>query len=344
MPKSFIPIAFPQQTPPPEGAVILAADIGGTKADLAFFEIKNSEPVLVKEQRYPSKEWNSFVEMAQDFNKNTTRPQRICVSFAGPVRDGKAHGTNLHWEIDSREISEKLNIRPVFLINDLEANCYGLAALKTDDLLMICPGKNHEAGNAAVISPGTGLGEGGLFWDGQAYRPFATEGGHSHFAARNELDWELFLFLEKKYGHVSWERVVSGPGICMIFSFFRDVKGWEAPGILKTEMKAHDPAAAIAIAATEGCPVCQETLRLFMKYLAEEAANLALKLKATGGIYLGGGILPKIWNETHQAIFNEYFFAVGRLDPLVEAAPVYLILNQKTALWGAGYYGAFGGV
>jgi glucokinase len=342
MSKSLISIAFPQTLPPPESALVLAADVGGTKTDLAFFSIKNGEPALLREQRYPSKDWGSLVRMAQDFIKNENRPERFCISFAGPVRDGKAHGTNLHWDIDSEAISREMGIRPVFLINDLEANCYGLAALRPEDLLPVCPGKEYEKGNAAVISPGTGLGEGGLFWDGQAYRPFATEGGHSHFAPRTQLDWELFLFLEKKYGHVSWERVVSGPGICMIFTFLRDVKGWEAPDVLKKEMKTSDPAAAIAIAAKEGCPVCEETLRLFIRYLAEEAANLVVNLKATGGIYLGGGILPKIWNETYQAVFNEYFFAMGRMYPLVEATPVTLILNQKTALWGAGYYGAFG--
>lgn len=342
MNKPVIPIAFPQQLPPPESTVILAADIGGTKTDMAFFEIKNGVPVLVREQRYPSKEWDSLVAIVQDFNKNDAPPQRMCISFAGPIREGKAHGTNLHWNIDSRETAEKLGIRSVFLINDLEANCYGLAALTENDLQLIYPGKNHEAGNAAVISPGTGLGEGGLFWDGAAYRPFATEGGHSHFAARTELDWELFLYLEKKYGHVSWERVVSGPGICMIFSFLRDVKGWATPDFLKEEMKTHDPAAAISIAAAEGCDICEEALRLFIRYLAGEAANMVVNLKATGGIYLGGGILPKIWNDTYRTVFNECFFDMGRMYPLVEATPVTLILNQKTALLGAGYYGAFG--
>jgi glucokinase len=342
MHKSIIPIAFPRQEAPEEGSLILAADIGGTKTDMAFFQVKNGIPHLVEEKRYPSKEWASLEDIAKDFSHGTPMPQRMCISFAGPIQNGKAQGTNLHWNIDGHEIGKKLGIRSVLLINDLEANCYGLAALKATDLQIIYPGKNYMAGNAAVISPGTGLGEGGLYWDGQAYRPFATEGGHTHFAAQTELDWELYLYLEKKYGHVSWERVVSGPGICMIFSFLRDVKGWETPEVLKEEMKEHDPAAAISIAATEGCPVCSETLRLFTRYFAEEAANLAMKFKATGGIYIGGGIIPKIWNEPHHAIFNEHFFRVGRMHPLVESVPVTLILNQKTALWGAGWYGAFG--
>jgi glucokinase len=342
MRKPNIPIAFPHQTPPPDGTIILATDIGGTKADMAFFKIINGEPKLFKEHRYICREWPSLLEIVLDFEKGAPKPERMCISFAGPVRNGKVHGTNLLWNIDSHEIHEKLGIPSVFLINDLEANCYGLAALKENDLQIIYPGINHEEGNAAVISPGTGLGEGGLFWDGKAYRPFATEGGHSHFAPRNELDWKLFLYLEKKYGHVSWERVISGPGICMIFSFLRDVEGWEVPEVLRDEMESYDPAAAISIAATEGCPICKETLRLFTRYMAQEAANLALKLKATGGLFIGGGITPKIWNEEHHAIFYEYFFAVGRLEPLVASVPVSLILNQKTAMLGAAYYGTFG--
>jgi glucokinase len=339
----LIPIAFPHRThPPADGATILAADIGGTKTDMAIFEMKNGAPSLAKEHRYASRDWPSLVDIARDFTQNLPLPQGGCISFAGPIHHGKAHGTNLHWDIDCHEIGDQLGIKNMLIINDLEANCYGLAALTEADLKTIYPIKNSEAGNAAVISPGTGLGEGGLFWDGRAYHPFATEGGHTHFAARNELDWELYLYLQKKYGHVSWERVVSGPGICMIFSFLRDEKGWEMPEILREEFKAHDTAAAISIAASEGCSACAEALRMFTRYMAEEAANLALKLKATGGLFIGGGIIPKIWNEEHHAIFNEHFFEVGRLHPLVETVPVHLILNQKTALWGAGYYGAFG--
>lgn len=341
MKNSLIPIAFPNFELPLDGTMILAADIGGTKTDMAFFRVENGAPRLVKEHRYPSKKWDSLVDIAKDFNQGEHQPARLCISFAGPVRNGKSLGTNLHWNVDSDAIRKEMDVEHVFLLNDLEANCYGLAALNEQDLRMIYPGKDHDDGNAAMISPGTGLGEGGLFWDGKAYHPFATEGGHTHFAARTELDWELFLHLSKKYGHVSWERVVSGIGIAEIFNFLKDVKGWKTSDILEEALKTNDTAAAVGLAAHEGCAISMEALRLFMRYLAAEAANIALKLKATGGLYFGGGILPKIWNEEHYAIFYEYFFAVGRLTPLVEAVPVYMILNQKTALWGAGYYGAF---
>ncbi len=266
MGKPLIPIAFPSSTSAlPDGATVLASDIGGTKTDMAIFEMKNGAPTLIKERRYASKDWPSLVVIARDFSQNMPLPQRGCISFAGPIHHGRAHGTNLHWDIDSHEISEQLGIENMLLINDLEANCYGLAALTASDLMTIFSGKNGEPGNAAVISPGTGLGEGGLFWDGRAYHPFATEGGHAHFAARNELDWELYQYLQRKYGHVSWERVISGPGICMIFSFLRDEKGWEMPEILREEFKTHDTAAAISIAASEGCSACAEALRMFTR-------------------------------------------------------------------------------
>ncbi len=342
MRKTLIPIAFPQSEPPAEGAAILAADIGGTKTDMALFAARNGLPEIVRERRFSSQAYSSLADIVRDFINGDPIPERFCASFAGPVQNGRAVGTNLDWDIDSRKTAKSLGIQKMFLINDLEANCYGLAALKEEDLLVIYPGKNHEPGNAAMISPGTGLGEGGLFWDGMAYRPFATEGGHSHFAARYEMDWRLFLYLKKKFGHVSWERVISGPGIVMIFNFLRDVEGWDVPDPLKEEMEISDPAAAISISATKGCPICMETLRMFTRYMAQEAANLALKMKATGGLYIGGGIIPKIWNEEHHAIFYEYFFAVGRLEPLVAAVPVTIILNPKTAMLGAAYYGTFG--
>ncbi|MCB0593967.1 MAG: glucokinase [Lewinellaceae bacterium] len=337
MQNTLIPITFPRQNPLPDGATLLAADIGGTKTDMALFAVENGQPVLKEERRYASAEWDSLVGMARDFSGEADLPKRMCISFAGPVKQGNAQGTNLPWDIRSQAIRQALNMETVFLINDLEANSYGLAALQEDDLQVIYPGENLQPGNGAVISPGTGLGEGGLYWDGKAYRPFATEGGHTHFAPRNDLDWRLFKYLSEQYGHVSWERVVSGMGITNLFRFMRDVEQLEAPASFD-----RIEAPAISRAAAEGDLISQWTLRLFFRYLAEEAANLAMKFKATGGIYIGGGIVPQIWNDAHHEIFNEYFFAVGRLSPLIKSVPVTLILNQKTALLGAGWYGAFG--
>lgn len=337
MQHSLIPIAFPRNNPIPEGTALLAADVGGTKTDMALFVLENGYPALKEEHRYASANWDSLVDMARDFCRSARLPQRMSISFAGPVKQGKAQGTNLPWDIDSHALCQVLDMDTVFLINDLEANCYGLAALQEKDFEVIHPGEVVEPGNAGVISPGTGLGEGGLFWDGEAYRPFASEGGHAHFAPREERDWRLFSYLAEQYGHVSWERVVSGMGITNIFRYLRDVEQMEVPATLE-----HIEAPAISRAAAAGNPISQQALDLFFRYLAWEAANLVMKFKATGGIYIGGGIVPKIWNEAYRNIFNEQFFVVGRLASLVKAAPVTLILNQKTALLGAGWYGAFG--
>ncbi|MCB0569036.1 MAG: ROK family protein [Phaeodactylibacter sp.] len=336
MKRTLIPITFPQKDPLPEGVSLLATDVGGTKADMALFVLEDGLPVLKEEHRYASSQWDSLIDMARDFCKGSTLPKRMSISFAGPVKQGRAQGTNLPWDIDSHALRQALGMESVSLINDLEANCYGLAALQEEDVKVIHPGEIAEPGNSAVISPGTGLGEGGLFWDGEAYRPFATEGGHAHFAPRDELDWRLFTYLAEQYGHVSWERVVSGMGITNIFRFLKDVERMEVPASLE-----HIEAPAISRAAEAGNAISQRALQLFFRYLAWEAANLVMKFKATGGIYIGGGIVPKIWNEAYCDIFNEQFFVVGRLASLVRAAPVTLILNQKTALLGAGWYGAF---
>ena len=338
--KSFLPIAFPQRSSLPEGVRILAADIGGTKTDLALFELQKRGLRLIKEAVFPSTEFKSLTEMLRQFNSQTPMPECLSIAFAGPVQNGKAKATNLDWDIDIGQLQTELNIQQVFLINDLEAEAYGLAALPAQDLRTIYPGMATPIGNAAIIAPGTGLGEAGLYWDGVGLHPFATEGGHADFAPRTEFDWELLQYLQKIYGHVSWERVVSGPGIEHIFRFLRDVKKWEEPDSLRQKMKNHALAEAIGRAAPEDCPVCVEALNLFVRYLAVEASNLALKLNATGGVYMGGGILPKIWNERLQAVFLEHFFQVGRLRPLLETVPVYLVLNTKTAMLGAALYGS----
>lgn len=334
---SLIPIYFPHRTPLKNGETLLAADIGGTKADMALVAMENNIPEIKKEFRFGSADWDSILDLVKEFCKDLPIPKRMSISFAGPIKNGKASGTNIKWGIDSEEIKSHLNMDQVFLLNDLEANCYGLAALKKSDIKSIYDGEINNTGNGAVISPGTGLGEGGLYWDGNFFRPFATEGGHAHFAPRNELDWRLFKYLAGKFGHVSWERVVSGMGICNIFEFLRDVEKMSVPKSLEENFSAP----AISQYAQSGVVICEKTLHLFSRYLAEEAANLAMKFKTTGGLFIGGGIIPKIWVADYHEIFNDYFFAVGRLNPLVKAIPVSLILNQKTALLGAVYYGAF---
>ncbi|HUH45572.1 MAG TPA: glucokinase, partial [Arenibacter sp.] len=237
-------------------------------------------------------------------------------------------------------IHRGLHIPSVSLINDMEANAYGLAALPEEDFDTLKYGPNIP-GNAALISPGTGLGEAGLFWDGSHYHPFASEGGHCDFSPRNDSDVEIWQYFEQKYGHVSWERLISGPGIFDMYLLLRRVSGVKEPQWLKEKLAKEDPSAVISETALDGKDsICTEAMELFIRFLAIEAAHLALKFKATGGIYIGGGILPKIIKRINREIFYANFVQSGRMNSLLQMVPVKVILNEKTALLGAAYYAA----
>lgn len=319
-------------------STVLAADVGGTKSDFALFVESKGVLHCIREARYRSQDYSSFSSMANLFLEREIRPSRLSVAFAGPVVQGKAKATNLDWSIDADKLRADLGIPEVFIINDLEGGAYGLAALAPDAFLTVHPGRPVGSGHAGILAPGTGLGAAGLFWNGAAFIPFATEGGHTDFAPREDVDWQLLQYLQNQFGHVSWERVLSGPGIRHIFDFLRNFKGWEVPDWLDEALQKQDSPAAISRSAELGCRIGTETLRLFIRYLAASVSNLALMFNATGGIYLGGGILPKIWNPVLQAVFLEHFVQVGRLRPLMDAVPVRLILHPKIALLGAALY------
>ena len=335
-----IPLAFMNSSIPHKG-VILAGDVGGTKTNLALFQIQAGDLVPLKEKSYQTKKHKSFLEMVSIFHTDEMpRINGICLGVAGPVIRGKVQGTNFPWAIDSEEIGRELHIRSVSLINDMEANAYGLAALQEKDFQTLKYGPKIP-GNAALISPGTGLGEAGMFWDGSHYHPFACEGGHCDFSPRNELDIKILQNFRKKYGHVSWERLLSGPGILELYMFLRQISGIKEPQWLSDDMSKGNPSAIITGTAMEGKDsVCVETMDTFVRFLAIEAAQLALKFKATGGIYIGGGILPKIITGINREVFYNNFVQSGRLNALLEMVPVKVILNEKTALLGAAYYGA----
>mgnify|MGYP000092826984 CR=1 FL=1 len=340
--ESQIPLAFMGNTKNVlTNGVFLAADIGATKTNLALFESHKGQLSLIKEKSYHTKEYRAFTEMVHSFHRDKLLViDGICLGVAGPVTGGKVKGTNFPWEIDSEEISRELQVHSVTLINDMEANAYGLAALRKTDFEVLKEGSNIP-GNAVIISPGTGLGEAGLYWDGTHYHPYATEGGHCDFSPRTHLDWELWKSMHQKFGHVSWERVVSGPGIYGIYQFLRGFRGNAEPKWLQDKIQQGDAAAVITTVAHEKSdPICVETLDLFVRYLAIEAAQFALKTKATGGIYIGGGIVPKIIGIINREIFTENFVAAGRMNPLLQLMPVQVVLNDKTPLLGAAYYGA----
>jgi glucokinase len=317
--------------------VILAGDVGGTHARLALVEAWEENLSLVAEKIYPSHDYSKLEDIVIEFLKeNKIKPELAGIGVAGPIRDGKCVATNLPWIVDSVTLATACGLARVDLLNDLEANAYGIATLAAADFAVLQKGIPVAQGNAAVISAGTGLGEAGMYFDGAALRPFAGEGGHASFAPEGEVQGELFEYLTRRYGHVSCERVLSGPGLVNIYDFLRDTgRGPESPAIVE-KMRTGDPAAAISEGAlADACELCDEAVEIFVQIYGGEAGNLALKMLATGGIYLGGGIAPKILSELQRPAFIEAFVGKGRMKPLLEAVPVQVILNENTALRGS---------
>jgi glucokinase len=318
--------------------LVLAGDIGGTTTRLAYFRGAGNELETVASKHYASREHGSLAAIVQSFVAEVDlAPVRACFGIAGPVREGRVLTPNLPWLVDAGELAGLLCLARVSLINDLEANAYGVPLLGEDDFVVLNPGRPDPLGPIAVISAGTGLGESLAVWDGTAHRPLPTEGGHADFAPRNELETDLLLYLRAEYGRVSYERVLSGPGLRNIYRFLRDSRHLAESPEVAAVMTQGDAAAAISRAALAGnCPLCEQALDLFVSLYGAEAGNLALRSLATGGVYIGGGIAPKIIDQIKGPAFMLAFAAKGRLSPLLETIPVRVILNDRTALLGAG--------
>ena len=317
--------------------VILVGDIGGTNTRLAIAEIVKGHFTFLAEETFPSREEPSLESALRKFLRKPLHPiTRACLGVAGPVREGRCEATNLPWVIDSQKIAQELNLPRVGLINDLEAGAYGIPALEARDVEVLNQGTPNAQGNRALISAGTGLGEAGLFWDDNEYRPFASEGGHADFAPRNHLEMDLLDYLLKRHSRVSVERVVSGQGLFNIYQFLKDTGHGEEPAWLVDQMRQKDPPVVITENALQGkSPLCVQALDLFVSLYGAEAGNLALKVMATGGVYLGGGIAPKIIVKLRDPVFMNAFTAKGRMRPLLHAIPVRVILNPRVALLGA---------
>jgi glucokinase len=315
---------------------VLSGDIGGTKTRMAIFDVAGTKLRSVIERNYPSGDYASLNDIIEDFlTAGDTRPDAACFGIAGPVRDNTVDVTNLPWQISASEIATRFGLSRVALLNDLEANAWGLRALDNKDFRILNAGVDHPAGNAAIIAAGTGLGEAGLYRDGDRWRPFATEGGHTDFSPGSELEIELLRFLMTRYGHVSWERLVSGPGLVNIHDFLVHYRKQPVADWLRDDMHSNDPAAAISRAGQSGHDaICVEALELFVHLYGVEAGNLALKMMASGGVYLGGGIAPKILEQLENGAFMAAFRAKGRMRDLLEHMPVRVILNDRTALYG----------
>ncbi len=320
--------------------MILAGDIGGTNTRLALFQTR--DPILrpTVERTYRSREHRGLREIVSIFvAEHPCVIEHASFGIAGPVIDGRVKTSNLPWVIDARDLAQELGLESTGLLNDLEANAYGVAVLGADDFAVLNAGALHATGNAAVISAGTGLGEAGLYWDGKRHRPFAAEGGHAEFAPRNETEIDLLRYLLRFYQHVSYERVLSGPGLENIYAFLRDTGRATGNPAIAVQMRSADPAAVITGAGRDGrCALCAQALELFVSVYGAAAGNLALKLMATGGVYIGGGIAPQILEKLQSPRFMDAFTAKGRLEPLCAAIPVRVILNPKTALLGAARY------
>jgi len=318
--------------------IVLAGDVGGTTTRLAFFDGRGGELTTIVARNYASRDYGSLTAIVQSFVDETgCVADRACFGIAGPVLAGRVITPNLPWRVESAELAATLNLPQVTLINDLQANAYGVHLLGEADFAVLNPGEIDPHGPIAVISAGTGLGQSLAVWDGKVHRPLPSEGGHADFAPRNEIETELLLYLRGEYGRVSYERVLSGPGLRNIYRFLRDSRQLAETPAVAEAMQRGDAPALIARAALDGsCAICVEALSLFVSLYGAEAGNLALRTLARGGLYLGGGIAPKIIERLKSPAFMLAFTAKGRLSPLLEKIPVRVILNDRAALLGAG--------
>ena len=321
--------------------MILAGDIGGTNTRLALVEKSENGFNSVAEKQFSSSSHKNLAEIVRIFLKeNAHSVDRACFGVPGPVSGKSAKLQNLPWIVDTDNLAHLFDHNHIWLINDLEANAYGIKELDENEFAVLNRGEENPSGNYAVISAGTGLGQAGIYNDCGTLRPFATEAGHADFAPRNELEMELLRYLLTKFERVSVERVVSGMGLQNIYEFLRDTKRAEEPAWLAKQIKENgDVGAVVSKCGLDGnSAICEQTLEIFVSLYGAEAGNLALQILATGGIYLGGGIAPKILPKLKEAIFLKSFTAKGRMRELLEKIPVRVILNDKAALIGAAHF------
>jgi len=321
--------------------MILAGEIGATRTRLAAFQTEGNRLERVVEKTYASQEHSSLAEILPQFIRGEGIPvHSACFGVAGPVRGGRSKISNLPWTIDARELAQLLKLNSVGLLNDMEAYAYGIDALESKDFVTLNEGSEDADGNRAVISAKTGLGVVGLYWDGFRHHPFACEGGHADFAPRNELQVELLAYLRTKFGRISCERILSGPGIRNIYDFLRDTHKDEEPSWLRDQLNAaHDPSPLISQFALEGkAAICEHTMGTFVSVFGAQAGNCALQYMTTGGIFIGGPIAAKIVPRMKDAAFMQAFLDKGRLEGLLKDMPVKIVLNDDCGLSGAARY------
>ncbi len=320
--------------------MLLAGDVGGTKTNLAIFAPGRSPRAPLVKAQFRSSDYPGLEAVIRAFLAQVdVRVKRASLGVAGPVARGRTVATNLPWVIDRDLLRDALGLDKLILMNDLVAIANGIPILGPDDLRTLNEGRSVEGGTIAVIAAGTGLGESFLTWDGTRYRPHASEGSHADFAPTDPLQAGLLRYLQERFEHVSYERVCSGLGIPNIYAYLKEKRyGPEPPWLAELLAAADDPTPVIVDAAldtAQPCALCALTLETFVSILGAEAGNLALKLLATGGVYLGGGIPPRILPALEKGGFLSAFRHKGRLSELVAHIPVHVILNPETALFGA---------
>jgi glucokinase len=325
--------------------MILAGDIGGTKTNLAIFDtVRDAASDTLNKPRalasYPTAKYDSLESILALFIEEF-RPENIasaCFGIAGPIRGERITMANLPWTVERGALARTLGIGRVFFINDLEATAYGIEALGEEQLFTLNEGSGARTGHRALIAAGTGLGMAGIFWDGARFHPMPSEGGHTGFAPRNEIETALSSYMQRKLGgRVSRERVVSGQGLINIYQFLRDELHVEEPAWLAREIETADDAAAriSAAALSRESELAERTLDTFVEMYGAAAGDLALTFETVGGLYVGGGIAPKILDKLKEGSFMRAFTDKGRMSPLAETFPVRVILDDKTALYGA---------
>ncbi len=325
--------------------MFLVGDIGGTKTVLALFEMRDRRLDQVDEEVYPSQSFAEFDKILLEFleERRTSPLQSGCFGVAGTVIDGRCHTTNLPWDLDERVLAGQIGVPRVRLLNDLEAAAYGMLHLGPDEITVLKPGRSlKRSGNLAVIAAGTGLGEALLYWDGAHYVPIASEGGHADFGPTSPLEVELLQYLSVRFdGHVSWERVLSGPGFLNIYEFLRDRGDPPESPELAARLATGDKNATIAELGMAGTdPLCAATVTLFCSIYGSEAGNMALRCMAFGGVFVGGGIAPKLLPALRKGDFVRAFTAKGRFRDLLDTFEVSVALNPRAPLLGAAHYAA----
>lgn len=323
--------------------MILAGDIGGTKTVIALYAHSAAGTLQqIHLQTFPSQDYLTLESILDEYRQQAPKHalKSACFGVAGAVINGQCRTTNLPWSLSEQALAKTLGITTVKLLNDLEAAAYGMLFLDAHEYTLLNPGAANASGNIAVIAAGTGLGEAMLYWDGTHHHPIASEGGHCDFSPRNDREIELLKYLRQRLnGHVSYERVLSGPGLLNIYQFLRDGGYGSEPNWLAEELRDGDPSATISRHALSGQePLCIAALNMFISIYGAEAGNLALKCLAVGGVSIGGGIAPKILPALTGAGFMDAFLDKGRFAPLLKDIPVRVSTNPQTPLLGAAQY------